>query len=209
MMKKPLLIGVLVALVSCLTSEVAAQDVAFSRAVPCPSDNAIEGYVDIADLNLDMIDELSRIVAGGADPPGDYMMLLCPGELFDATSSAILPLLDNLMICCGSCDLESPDPCVVQGGDEQVRFEDVDGITVNFVTIMGVTFEAFTGTSVNLLGSAPMQATFINSIWQVRAAEIDQKCNNVNPPDSTWPLLICFLSVVDTQRILIPKAFSL
>jgi hypothetical protein len=149
---------------------------------PCPSDSSISGYTSIARINEDIDQELSRIESG--EPPQElYSLTLCPGT-FDTSSSALLPRLNQASYsCAGTGDVNAG--CIFSGGESNVRIEDpeIEGYNVNAMNFMGITFTLFTGYSVELLGTAPTEAVFLNCLWQdFQSTGIARISNDGNPP---------------------------
>jgi hypothetical protein len=84
---------------------VSAQSGNFDGAVPCPSNDSIEGYVNIAELQNDFQKELEAIRQEPGVQRPDYIFILCPGTTFDLSALAegmpLKPLLDRTVIRCG------------------------------------------------------------------------------------------------------------
>lgn len=145
------------------------QTSAFTRQTACPNDPSLRGYTSIPSLNDDMAAELQRI-ADGADPPnGGYDLILCPGEIFDATGGNVIrPVIDQVNIACGGP--RSVDPvCIIDGNREQLVIEDstIPGYSLTSITMEGLTFNDFTrGVSATLTASSPTIFTCIDCIWQ-------------------------------------------
>jgi hypothetical protein len=82
-----------------------AQSDNFAGAVPCPSNDSIEGYVNIAELQNDFQNELEAIRQEPGVQRPDYIFILCPGTTFDLSTLAegmpLKPLLDRTVIRCG------------------------------------------------------------------------------------------------------------
>lgn len=125
-------------------------------------------------LNSVMQTELIRI-QNGATPKDAYTYNLCPNTFFDATSTALEPVLNNAMFVCGD-DGSRLSQCVILGGSEQVSIVDslVNGYPLEELSFMGITFSAFesntdmSGTSIAASASSATTATFTDCAWQVR-----------------------------------------
>jgi hypothetical protein len=149
---------------------------------PCPSDASISGYTSIASINGDIDQEIARI-GGGGSPQELYVLVLCPGT-FDTSSSPLLPRLNQATYSCAGTGSVN-DGCIFSGGEANIRIEDpgIDGYNVNDMNFFGITFDAFTGYSIELLGIAPAEAIFINCLWQdFQSAGIARISNSGNPP---------------------------
>ncbi|KAL3924656.1 MAG: hypothetical protein SGILL_000908 [Bacillariaceae sp.] len=136
----------------------------------CPEDAAVTGYTTIANLNADIDQEITRIQGGGT-PQTLYNIVLCPGTTFDTTAAPLLPRLDAATFTCAGTGNVN-DECIFSGGEVNVRIEDpgIQGYTINAINFLGITFTDFTGYSIELLGSAPTEAIFMNCLWQDFAA---------------------------------------
>jgi hypothetical protein len=155
------------ALAAMIKQTVAQTDPAFTRAAACAAPDAgIVGYSTIDNLNLDMEDELSRIVNDGGDIPAiDYNMILCPGSI-SAAAGPLLPILDRVVFTC-----TDGTECSIDGSNgQQVLIQDsaATGYTITSITFMGVTFSGFTGgVSSSVQATNPTVVSYVNSVWQV------------------------------------------
>jgi hypothetical protein len=164
----------------------------------CPSDASISGYTSIASINGDIDQEITRIGSGGS-PQGLYMLVLCPGT-FDTSSSPLLPRLDQATYSCAGTGNVN-EGCILSGGETNIRIDDpgIDGYNVNDMNFMGITFTAFTGYSIELLGTAPAEAIFLNCLWQdFQSTGIVRISNNDNPP-MDFQLDMCSIRVSTFQ----------
>jgi hypothetical protein len=135
----------------------------------CPSDDSITGYTSIVAMNTDMQSELDRIGGGAAvDPDRRYSMIICPMTTFDTTTETLMPVINGAEFRCGT-DGDVANSCVFSGGGENVDIQEstVDGYTISTVYFEGLTFEQFTGRSIDLEATDETTATFVNSLWQV------------------------------------------
>ena len=89
------------ALAAMMQQTAAQTEAAFTRAAQCAApDEGIVGYSTIDALNLDMEDELSRILVDEGDrPTTDYIMTLCPGSI-SAELGPLKPILDKVVFMC-------------------------------------------------------------------------------------------------------------
>lgn len=122
--------------------------------VVCRNADGVMGYESIAGINEDMMRELA-LLAGGKQPESSYRLILCPNTVFDASNATLTPLLNNVMFLCGE-NGSRENGCEFRGGTAQVAIEDsiIDAHKVNTVSIMGLTFTGFTGTSIGGGGSS-------------------------------------------------------
>lgn len=120
------------------------------------------GYTNVPALNMDMADEFDRI-AGGAEASPPYDFVLCPMTIFDTSSEPIRPVLSDLTIRCGG------DGCQLDGGTSQVVFEDstLDNYPIENITMTGISFTNFDGTSIAAYASDSTRATFESCAWAV------------------------------------------
>lgn len=142
----------------------------FPSAAPCPDAAQIQGYTSVADINSDMAEELREIVEENKPQnQGGYDYLLCPSTTLDV-GDPLLPVLDNVRFICGENGAVT-DQCILSGGSQQIVIqnpENVDNSFVfNLVSFVGVTFENFSQRSLSLEADAPLQASFLNCVWQV------------------------------------------
>jgi hypothetical protein len=125
--------------------------------IPCPSDANLTGYVNITDMNYDMMVELEQIRSGrAAQPP--YVFLLCPATVFDATPQPLQPRLSGAVFTCG---LEG-DPaaqCRFTGGADQIRIEAPENVPSEYrletISFMGLTFTGFNNSAITGTAAAP------------------------------------------------------
>lgn len=140
-----------------------------SRAIECPSDPTVTGYTSIADINADQFDELSKITAGSSVASPPYSFVLCPNTNFDASSQTLNIVLSGTVISCGN-DMAASSSlgCSIQGGASQVYL--ADSTTPNYnlamVTIIGVTFEMFNGTSIDVMATETLTLTLMDVVWK-------------------------------------------
>lgn len=148
-----------------------------AQEAPCPSDGSVSGYASISAINNFMDAEFDRIAGGGA-PEDEYKIRLCPQQVFDASVEPLRPVLSGVVFECGLSGL-SADSCTFQGGSEQVVIEDSSLATypLSQVTFQGVTFQSFTGTSIDVSAGATTSIAFEDVVWTVSAR---------NKP---WPIL--------------------
>jgi hypothetical protein len=129
-------------------------------------------YETIGSLNNVMQTELVRI-QNGATPQPSYMYNLCNNTFFDATTSILEPVLNNVMFICGA-DGSRLDRCVIVGGSVQVQINDttVDNYPLQELYFMGITFSSFesnalrSGTSIGGFASSATTATFVDCAWE-------------------------------------------
>jgi hypothetical protein len=139
----------------------------------CPGDSTVTGFTSIGTINNFMDDELARISAGG-DPEDEYIITLCPQQIFSAAAEPLRPVIDGVVFRCGAAGASS-DSCTISGGSEQVLVEDPNSAnyTINQVTFQGVTFASFTnnpgstGASINVLASDATSLDLTDVIWTV------------------------------------------
>ncbi|KAG7367462.1 hypothetical protein IV203_030133 [Nitzschia inconspicua] len=149
---------------------------------PCPSDSSISGYTSITTVNRDIDQEINRISDGGL-PQEQYSLTLCPGT-FDTAASPLLPRLNQASFSCAAMGNVN-DGCIFSGGGTNIRIEDplIDGYNINAITFLGITFTSFTNYSIELLGTAPTKAIFLNCLWEdFQSVGIARIANDVNPP---------------------------
>ena len=132
-----------------------------SRAVPCPSDPNQVGYKTITDINVDQRTELERIAAGGI-PLASYVFPFCHTFKYLIEDGVLEVLLDNVIFPCGYNGLNS-ERCELEGGINQVNIPAGQATNVVFE---GLTFQAFTGNSVQAYGTSASKATFNDVVWQ-------------------------------------------
>ena len=187
-MKRPIqLVGSLVVPSLLLQQHPSARGVeavAFSRTSRCSgnggsSSNSISflsGYSTIGDMQDDMSDELERINLGGDIPEDGYLMILCPGNVFNASvEGPIVPLLDDMKFQCGSGSSSSSSysECIIAGGETQLIVQNVaidnneTEYGLNSVSFEGLVFEGFTKASVSLRARKVARATFESIEWRV------------------------------------------
>lgn len=139
-----------------------------TRVVDCPNSvPPMMGYDQISSINSDQQEELQRI-QNGSPPRPPYVFRLCPNTQFDASTAAPLNvLLSGSMFTCGP-NTASTDNCVISGGVNQVLIEDstIDGYSLDRTSFVGITFEGFTGASVNGFASFGTTATFMDTKWR-------------------------------------------
>jgi hypothetical protein len=113
------------------------------RIYNCSGSSGLEGYNSIAEINMDMEDELDRIYAGGYYY-SSYKFLLCPEQIFNVTEP-LLPVLSNSIFWCGD-DGQVQSECIFSGGVQQVFLRDSTNAsyTIDQVSLFGITFEGFT-----------------------------------------------------------------
>jgi hypothetical protein len=148
---------------------------AFTKRVTCPKDASLQGYVSIADLNADIMEEFERIEEGGASPPNPYMISLCPGQTFNVgRDGPLTPILDRMFIQCGSGSTSSGstvditlNPCILDGGVIQIDIQDSPYRVPLKLDFYGLTFQNFEVGAIQASATGPSTATFTNSIWTV------------------------------------------
>jgi hypothetical protein len=155
------------ALAAMMQQTLAQTESAFTRAAPCAApDDGIVGYSTIDALNLDMEDELSRIVDdGGAIPTNDYIMTLCPGSI-SAQLGPLRPILDKVVFMC----TDGTECAIDESTTQQVLIQDSAeaGYTIRSITFMGVTFSGFSGgVSSSVQATEQTVVSYVNSDWQV------------------------------------------
>jgi hypothetical protein len=175
----------LVAVVGHETTTFSAHDhatTAFTKRVTCPQDASLQGYVSIADLNADILEEFERIEEGGASPPNPYMISLCPGQTFNVGQDGPLtPILDRMFIQCGSGSTSSStvditiNPCILDGGVIQIDIQDSPYRVPLKLDFYGLTFQNFEVGAIQASATGPSTATFTNSKWTVRRTAISSK----------------------------------
>ena len=141
-----------------------------SKAVQCPTDPSVTGYTSIADINQDQFDELARITAGSAAGAPPYSFVLCPNTQFDASAQPLNIVLSGTVISCGSdMDASSDKKCSIQGGSSQVYLADSTTPNYDFTsaTMIGVTFEMFNGTSIDVMATETLTFTLMDVVWKV------------------------------------------
>ena len=179
-------------------------------AVECPSDSSLVGYTTIAAINGDIEQEITRIQNGGT-PQELYLFVLCPGTTFDTTAGPLLPRLDQATYSCGGTG-EVTAGCVFSGGEVNIRIQDpgIDGYSINAINFMGITFTEFTGYSVELLGSAPAEAIFMNCLWQDFEADGIASIANENDPPMDLEMDMCSIqsSSGDPEDAILEIAFD-
>lgn len=140
-----------------------------AKAAPCPTDPSIIGYTSIADINQDQYDELARITAGSSKASPPYSFVLCPNTEFDTTAQTLKIVLSGSVFSCGSETAANSElSCSLKGGAQQVYV--TDSTTPNYelssATIVGVTFENFNGTSIDVLATEKLTLTLVDVIWK-------------------------------------------
>jgi hypothetical protein len=141
-------------------------------AQPVISQNPTPCFDTIGSLNSVMQTELTRI-RNGATPQNAYMYNLCNNTFFDATTSILEPVLNNVMFVCGE-NGNRLGRCVILGGSVQVQIDDstVDTYPIQELSFMGITFSSFesnalrTGTSIGAYASSSTTATFMDCTWE-------------------------------------------
>jgi hypothetical protein len=161
----------------------------FTKRVTCPKDDSLQGYVSIADLNADIMEEFKRIEEGGASPPSPYMISLCPGETFDVgRDGPLTPILDRMFIQCGSGSTTSSssvditlNPCILNGGVIQIDIQDSPYRVPLKLDFYGLTFQNFEVGAIQASATAPSMVTFTNSLWTVSRTIISLKGQSLGP----------------------------
>ncbi|CAB9518563.1 expressed unknown protein [Seminavis robusta] len=124
------------------------------------------GYDRIEDVVNDQFEEYQRIEQGMAPRP-PYVFRLCPNTEFTMGQSPLTVLLSDSLFACGP-NIASSDSCVFKGGFEQIIFEPlaIMGYEVERTNFVGITFDGFTGSSINGYGTSATTATFTDCVWQ-------------------------------------------
>jgi hypothetical protein len=142
-------------LVSCSIRSAIAQ-VFPETTVACPNSAGVVGYDSIAAMNSDMQAELQR-VQQGSPSQNPYILVLCPGTVFDVSASGPLtPLLGGAVFTCGA----SGDPsenCAFSGGDVQIMINQSMTFPALMVSFIGMTFLNFTTAAI--AGTAGFNST--------------------------------------------------
>jgi hypothetical protein len=140
---------------------------------PCPSDANITGYVNIADMNDDMVVELDQIRNGRAPQP-PYVFLLCPETQFDATTQPLQPILNGAVFMCGM----EGDPalnCRFMGGADQVVVDDPENVPQRYmlesISFMGLTFTGFNNSAISGTATAPTTISLYQCNFDVSATD--------------------------------------
>lgn len=174
-----MLVGIFLSLLASIPS--ASAQTVNSRAFPCPNDPTITGYTTIADINQDQFDELARITAGSAVASPPYSFVLCPNTQFDASAQSLNIVLSGTVLSCGSdMTASSTMGCSIQGGSPQVYL--ADSTTPNYqftsATIIGVTFEMFNGTAIDVMATETLTLTLMDVVWKVSLNWLfkDERC---------------------------------
>jgi hypothetical protein len=133
----------------------------------CPNQPSTQGYSSIAAINAAMNADLASIASGKAPTP-PYVFTLCPGTTFDASQTALLPVLSGAVFRCGDSGALSNN-CIISGGTTQVSITDstTPGYTLQSLQFQGITFEGFTGTSIAALAGNATTASFSDCSWTV------------------------------------------
>lgn len=136
---------------------------------PCPNAEGVTGYNTLDALNIDMVAELDKILAGDA-PAEPYMFELCPNTVFDMSLAPLTPLLSGSVFSCGSAAAPGSG-CNFTGGVTQILIEDpvnATGYDLEMVSFVGISFLGFTGSAIS--GGAGPNTTVgvLNSIFAVR-----------------------------------------
>ena len=132
------------------------------RATTCGSDPNVNGYSTIEDINLDMQELLVNNTDGNNDGTNSSVFTLCPRTSFSAESGPLVPLLNDTIILCGETG-DIGDECTFEGGDVQILLEG----ELRNVTIQGIGFQGFTGTSIAAYASTASTVVFANCRWTV------------------------------------------
>ena len=170
MSRVELFLAAFVGIICLLATTTDAQTVN-ARSAPCPNDTSISGYTSISALNQDQFDEATRIGAGTSKPSPPYSFVLCPDTKFDMTADPLKILLSGSVFSCGSdTEPSSTLGCFFTGGMTQVQV--ADSTTPNYgiysSTMVGVTFEMFNGTAVDVTASESLTFTMVDVVWRVR-----------------------------------------
>ena len=168
MIRARLFLGAFVA-IACLATNTEAQDVN-ARATQCPTDLTVKGYTSIAALNQDQFDEATRIGAGTSKPSPPYSFVLCPNTQFDMSAAPLNILLSGSVFSCGSAtEPSSTMGCSFTGGTTQVTVK--ESTTPNYelfsATMVGVTFEQFNGTAIDITATETLTFTIMDVVWRV------------------------------------------
>ena len=141
-----------------------------ARAAPCPTDPAISGYTSIADINQDQFDEATRIGAGTSKPSPPYSFVFCPNTKFDMSDDPLKILLSGAVFSCGSeIEASSSLGCSFAGGMVQVEVTEstIPNYGIYSATMVGVTFEMFNGTAVDVAAAESFTLTMNDVVWRV------------------------------------------
>jgi hypothetical protein len=164
--RRPLMVVILLFLQAVITRGQNAE--VNTRVVDCPNSvPALMGYDQLRNVVSDQFEEWQRI-QNGATPRPPYVFRLCPNTQFNASEAPLMVLLSGSMFTCGP-NTASTDNCVISDGFEQVVIEDstiVEGYSLGRTSFVGITFEGFTGSSINAYASMGTIATFIDTQWQ-------------------------------------------
>lgn len=134
-----------------------------SGVTPCPNDPSIVGYVTIAGIAQDILEETTRINNGAApSPPYDYV--ICPGTTltFNDGDTTIVPAFHDSTFSCGVDGLGMG--CQIAGGTTQFIIAEenlVSGSEVasNFtVAFLGISFGGFSETAFQISGTGNVVA---------------------------------------------------
>ena len=163
-MKRSLVVFLGLAVATCLVS---GQNPEVNvRTIECAdTDPPFVGYDRMQDVINDQFEEFQRI-ENGQEPRPPYVFRLCPNTMFDMSMPLPVLLSDSMFVC--GPNLTSMDNCVFAGGFEQVKFERMalEGYVMEHASFVGITFDAFTGSSVNAYGLAGSTASFMDCTWQ-------------------------------------------
>jgi hypothetical protein len=139
-----------------------------------------------------------------------YFLVLCPGT-FDTSSGPLLPRLDQASYSCAGTG-EVSEGCIFSGGEVNIQVEDpgIEGYSINAINFLGITFTGFTGYSIELLGSAPTEAIFMNCLWQDFSADGIARILNENNPPMDLELEMCSIqsSTGDPEDAILDVAFE-
>ena len=157
------------AAIVCLSAQGVGAHEVNARAKQCPNNANIRGYTSIAELNQDQFDEAMKIGDGTSKSSPPYSFVLCPNTQFDMSKAPLRVLLNGAVFSCGS-ELEpsSSNGCFFNGGMSQVTVADstISNYELVSATMVGITFEQFNGTAIDVTATESFTLTLMDVVWK-------------------------------------------
>lgn len=147
-----------------------------ANAGPCPTNKDIIGYTSLSDINKDQATEWTRILEGKSKVDPIYSFVLCPETIFDLNNNdeenrPLEILLSGTVISCGNeMDAKINNNCIIRGGKNQIILKestDNEKFPLESIAFIGITFDQFTGTSLDIIASDILTISLIDVAWKV------------------------------------------